>query len=57
MKQALPTIFKIIGVNPSKAEDIKSDTARQNSEKLYDIIETYEEVRAALLGTQHEWYF
>lgn len=52
----MKTIFEFIGVNPAEVEDMNSSTARQNPGKLHALIENFDEVRATLLATQHEWF-
>jgi hypothetical protein len=48
-------IFQFLGVNPTDAEKIKAGTARQNPDKLNDLIQNYEEVYEALEDTPYKW--
>jgi LPS sulfotransferase NodH len=53
---AMRRIFEFIGVSATEAEHIKSGTARQNPDKLIDLIQNYDEVYEALENTPYEWF-
>ncbi len=49
-------IFEFLGVGEDEAAIVAPRTAKQNPEKLDMLIENYDEVRAALMGSQYEWF-
>lgn len=48
-------VFEFLGVSQTDAEKIKAGTARQNPDKLNDLIQNYEEVYGALKNTPYKW--
>ena len=53
-ERVLKKIFQFLGVNESQAVRVQPTTVKQNPARLDEIIDNYEEVRSALLGTAYE---
>ena len=54
-KSSLRNIFEFLGVDVDQTEKIEPRTVKQNPGKLNMLIENYDEVREALVGSQYEW--
>ena len=50
------TLFQFLGIKEFEADTLKAKTAKQNPASLEELIENYDEVRAALHNTKYEWF-